>query len=361
MTLALLVIAIFMAVVLVHEFGHFILARRNGVEVEEFGFGFPPRLFGRRFGKTLYSVNLLPLGGFVRLKGESAADETPGTLGAASFWAKVKILLAGVGMNLVLAYVLLLGLCLTGLPSGITENQSSFANGQLVGAKRLMILNVADGSPAQEAGIKTGDVVVSANGKALTEEDELLSFTREQAGKTVNLVIRERGGAERTVSLRLNDGDDAKKEGQLGVTPFQTFKVRYGLSSPLVAANILWQMVWGTLSGLASLVVGLIVSQKVADNVTGPVGIVSILANLRQLGGAYLAAFVVSISVSLAVLNALPIPALDGGRLALIVGQRVTGTPLSAKREAQIHAMGFAFLIGLMLIITYFDLRRLNP
>jgi regulator of sigma E protease len=359
MTLALLVIGVFMVVVLVHELGHFWLARRNGVKVEEFGVGFPPRLFGRQMGETFYSVNLLPLGGFVKLKGENSADKSPNSLGAASFAAKAKILLAGVGMNLVLGYVLLLGLCLTGLPP-LLEGQFTLGNPTLSQPKQVMVVKVSEESPAKEAGLKTGDVIKKVNGREITEEAQLLEFTKSQANQEVSLEVNERAGQSRQVNVRLNDEEEAKAEGYLGITPFQTFKLRYGWEAPIVALGLLGQMVWGTLAGLASLVAQLVVGRNVADGVTGPVGIVSILGNLRHFGVAYLASFVVSISVSLAVLNALPIPALDGGRLALAVWQKVSGEEISPRREGQIHGIGFALLMILFLVITYIDVQRLR-
>src|SRR6266571_3945659 len=159
-----LVIILFMSLVLLHEWGHFIAAKRNGVEVEEFGFGFPPRLFGRKWRGTLYSINLLPLGGFVKLKGEDEADDRPGTFNGTGLGAKTKILLAGVGMNLVVALVLFYGLAVTGLP-GLGPLEPTFLPASYAQPKQLILTEVVAGSPAAAVGLKIGDYLISANGQ----------------------------------------------------------------------------------------------------------------------------------------------------------------------------------------------------
>lgn len=350
------VIVIFSALVLVHELGHFLAARRGGVEVEEFGLGFPPRLFSCRIGATRYSLNLLPLGGFVKLKGEDGQDISPGSFGAASWRVKVRVLLAGVVMNLVLAFAILTGLALTGLPP-IIEGQFSFGEHSYARPPRVLAALVQPGSPAEQAGIKRGDIILSAAGQSLDQPEQLVEFTRAAAGQRVSLTV-ERGGQQRQVEVKLRPA--TSKEGFLGVTPFLSYELRYGWQAPLVAAGILVQLVWGTLAAFGGLIAGLLVRGEVSEAVTGPVGIAVLLGSIRELGVSYLAVFVAAISVSLAVLNSLPLPALDGGRLALLGAQRVLGRPLSARAEAIIHSIGFALLLALMAVVTYFDLKRLG-
>ncbi len=352
----LLVVAIFAGLVLVHEWGHFRAARRGGVEVEEFGFGFPPRLFGWKRGGTLYSLNLLPLGGFVRLKGEHSADRQPGSFAAASKVVKTKILLAGVGMNLLVAYLILTVLAAVGLPP-LIAGQFNVGHSHYSQPPQVLVAAVAAGSPAAQAGIMMGDFVISANGQNFNTADDLFNFTKANAGQTVTLAVKEGGQiVAKTVTLRPADA----KDGFLGVTPLATSRLAYGWWAPVEAAGLAAQLVWGTLAAFGGLIAGLVAHARVSNQVTGPVGIVVILRNLLHLGAGYVAAFVASISLSLAVINALPIPALDGGRLALLVVQKISGRRLPQRTETLIHAVGFAVLIGLMILITVIDVRRLG-
>jgi regulator of sigma E protease len=361
----LLVVLIFGLLVFVHELGHFVAARRAGIAVEEFGFGFPPRLAGWKRGGTIYSVNLLPLGGFVRLKGEDSADKSAGSFGAAAFADKVKVLLAGVGMNLATAYVVLLGLCWTGLPPMI-EGQFSFGNPREVQPRQLLAAEVAPESPASYAGIKKGDIILSGNGSNFVREQDLLDFTKSHAGQEVQLTVKQ-GSEQRQINVRLRGEEDGKNHGYLGLTPFQTNKLGYGWEAPIVAAGLLVQLVAATfvgvlvfLANVPSLLFGLITQAPMADTATatGPVGLVVIITNLLHLGLSYIAMFVAAISVSLAVFNVLPIPAVDGGRLALVVFQRFTGRTLNPAREAIIHTTGFILLVLLMVVVTMLDIRR---
>jgi regulator of sigma E protease len=359
----LLVVLIFGLLVFVHELGHFLAARRSGVEVEEFGFGFPPRAFGKKIGKTIYSINWLPLGGFVRLKGEDGADTSKGSYGAAPFRKKLKILTAGVLMNVLTAYLILVGLAYFGMPAAVarTLSDAPVAREQAV---NVLVLEVAEGSPAAKAGIVVGESVVSINGKLLANERELTSATKELAGSKVIMTIRKPDGSTRVIDVQLRDAEEGKKSGYLGVSPFETHQVSYGARSALVAAEMTWGLLWGTFKGFAMGIAGLLriggqAGSEAAATVTGPVGIVVLLGNVMRLGWSYVLFFVASISVSLAVINILPIPALDGGRTFLLLVQRVTGKALTPEREALVHTIGFVALLGLMVLITVFDVRRL--
>lgn len=351
----LLVVLIFSLLVFVHELGHFVAARRAGIEVEEFGFGFPPRVYGKKYKGTLYTINALPLGGFVRMRGEETGDNSAHSFNSASFANKVKVLLAGVGMNFATAYVLLLILCLTGLPP-VIDGQFKLGATNYAQAPAVMAVEVGEGSPAETAGIRQGDLILSGNGTEFREETDLTNFTKTHAGETVNLQVS-RGGDSRLVEVKLKGPDS--KDGFLGVTPFATYKERFGLYSPIVALGLLLQLSWATLAGFGGLIYGLFTAAKVSAGVTGPVGIVAYLANIVNLGPSYVALFVVAISISLGVINALPIPALDGGRLFLLSVQRFFGKPISEQMERRVHAIGFALLLLLLLVVTIFDIKRL--
>lgn len=355
-----LVVLIFSLLVFVHELGHFVAARRSGVEVEEFGFGFPPRAIGKKVGKTIYSINWLPLGGFVRLKGEDRDDISKGSFNAAPYRKKMKILTAGVLMNVATAFVILVGLCYVGIPAAVAKTLSDAPVTREQPAN-VLVLNVAKDSPADKAGIKTGESVVSINGIVLKDEKALTDKTKELAGTKTTVVVNNKNGERRVVDVQLREAEEGKKSGYLGVSPFETHNVSYGRRAPLVAVEMTWNMLWSTFKGFVLGVAGLLHITKPTEGatVTGPVGIVVLLSNVMMLGVGYILFFVATISASLAVVNILPIPALDGGRAFLLSVQRFTGKALSPDGEARVHMIGFLLLIGLMIVITVFDVQRL--
>lgn len=365
MLVIILIILLFAGLVLVHEWGHFVAARRNGVEVEEFGFGFPPRLFGVKKGRTLYSLNLLPLGGFVRLKGEDAAEKGPGTFGGAKLWVQAKILLAGVVMNIVTAVLILYVLCVVGLPGLGSQLEPGFLKSTYAQPKQLMLVTVSEKSPAAQAGLKKGDFVVAANGQPIRTDEQLRSFTHDHAGQEVKLTIK-RGDQEREVGVKLRDPNS--KEGFLGVASQEVYRLKYDPLTAVVAAlYITGALMLATIVGVGQLIVnipmligGLFTSgvPQAAEAASGPVGIVKIMMGIASFGWEYVLLFTANISVALAAFNVLPLPALDGGRLFVLLVQRVTGKRWSAEAEAKYHAAGFIALIGLMLLISVYDLRK---
>jgi regulator of sigma E protease len=364
MLVIILIVLLFALLVILHEWGHFIAAKRNGVEVEEFGIGFPPRLWGKKVKGTLYSVNLWPLGGFVRLKGEDTGDTRPGTFAGAKYNVKAKILLAGVGMNLLTAVVMLYALCVTGLP-GLGGFEPRFLASSYAQPKQLILAQVEQGSPAATAGLKKGDYLLSANGQRLETDDALRDFTKNNAGKTVILHVRTNGD-ERDVNVKLRA--PGSKEGYLGVVSQQVYKLRYDPVRALAAAVYLTGALFiATVVGVLQLLISIpalllnLFSSTVpqaAQAASGPLGIVFILKSISSLGLAYIFIFMANIAVALAAFNVLPLPALDGGRLAIITWQRVSRRKISPDTEAKIHAIGFMALIGLMLVITVYDLKK---
>lgn len=364
MFVIIVVVALFAALVLMHEAGHFIMARRNGVEAEEFGLGFPPRLWGRKIGRTLYSINLLPLGGFVRLKGEDGTDLGAGTFGAATIWRKTKILLAGVVVNFVTAFVIMFVLCLTGLP-GLGSFEPKFLSPSYAMPKQLFVSSVGAGSPAALAGLHRGDYLLSVDGSALTSESQLRDYTKLNAGKVVHIDARQ-GDQRHSHEITLR-GPGAK-DGYLGVSTQPIYRLKYNFLEAVVAAGYITAVLFGaTIAGvvglilhLPQLVVGLFghAVPAAADQASGPLGIFVILQSISSLGWAYVWLFVANISVALAAFNVMPIPALDGGRLAVILVSRLTGRKFNPRSEAIYHTIGFAGLIGLMLLITVYDFRK---
>lgn len=389
MTIVLLILGLlfFIGLVVVHEWGHFIMARRNGVDVEEFGIGFPPRakLLTKKNG-TEYTLNWLPLGGFVRLKGEHDSDTEKGTFGAASLAAKIKIMLAGVVVNLVVAILLLTILAATGLPVLINkdnqnENQFTVASDERIASKQVLINYIEKGSPAEKAGLKPFDVVQSVGqSQTISDYTQLKAQTKSQAGKTVTVHYLRKGNPQAaTMTLRSTAEVEAslktnQPKGYLGIGLANYQVNRYTWSAPIVAVGLTAQMTkltfkgLGTaLKGLGGLLAGLATQNTVArqngqaqatEQVSGPVGIYFILEAGANQGIAMIIFIIAIISLSLAIMNFLPIPALDGGRLFVTLIYRAIRRPLTQRAEELIHGLGFAALMLLFLLITLVDVNR---
>jgi regulator of sigma E protease len=375
--LLILGLVLFICLVLVHEWGHYIVAKRNGVEVEEFGLFFPPKLktLTRRNG-TEYTLNALPLGGFVKLKGESDADADPGTFGAASLWVKSKIMLAGVAMNLVTAFVLLTILALWGMPK-IVDNQFTVASDAKIVRQSVIVSQVEKGSPADKAGLQPGDVIKKVGSIACISVDKDLCTNINMAGDLVKVTdiyqgtqikIRyERGGDTFITSVQLRDSDEAEAssktdnpKGHLGVTPGEYTLQRSTWSAPVVAGGLMVQFTQLTFKGLGTAISSLFQgdTKKASEQVSGPIGIFVVLKQGTLLGLQYILFIIAIISLSLAIMNVLPIPALDGGRLFVLLGARLLGKPLSKEVEEMIAGGGFLFLIGLIILISIVDVKR---
>ncbi|MGC1176913.1 MAG: M50 family metallopeptidase [Candidatus Saccharimonadales bacterium] len=411
-------IVLFIGLVVVHEYGHFLAARRAGVEVEEFGIFFPPRLYKHKTKSGwLFTINALPLGGFVKLKGEHDSDTEPGSFGAASTWSKTKIMAAGVLMNLVTALVLLTILAIVGMPKLIpnqftvkktavscSSGDTNLANhetckpildnngrlqkvsvDQQLLSSRVLVGYVESHSPAAKAGLKSEDQLTALrlpghSPVAVNSADKLPAITKQFAGKTVD-VFYERDGHEQQARVTLLSKEVVvasqktnNPKGYLGISPTEFTLQRSTWSAPIVAAGISVQVTALTfqglghaLGGLGSLIAGGLTGNHTArengqtlasSQVAGPVGIFVILKNGSLLGYQFMLFIIAIISLTLAIMNILPIPALDGGRLWLTLVSRAVKRPLSAKREEMINATGFVVLIGLVVLITIVDVKR---
>ncbi len=350
------IILIFSALVIAHEWGHFIVARRNGVKVDEFGIGFPPKIFSRKTKLTEYSINLLPLGGFVRLKGEDSDDKSKDSFAAKPYKARAKIVMAGVGINFLIAYVIVVILLIFGIPALLPSGFVKIGpiKPSSVQTSSLTTLSVNKDSAADKAGIKAGSEILKANGNDLKTSDDLQNFTKQNAGKNVELQIKQSGEIKNVNVQLASDGS----KGYLGIAAQPIELARYNPLSALVAAFIvIVQLAILTVSAFGSFIAGLF-SAKVSSDVAGPVGIVSIFGGVVQFGWRYVLAFIASISLSLAVINSLPIPALDGGRLLLMTLTRM-GVKITPEFESKLHFTGFILLIILIVIVTISDISRL--
>lgn len=371
-------IVLFVGLIVAHEWGHFVAARRSGVEVEEFGIFFPPRIYKRKMrGGWTFSWGLVPLGGFVKLKGEYDSDTEPGSFGAASTWNKSKIMAAGVATNLLIALILFTVLAVIGMPQ-LVDNQYTVKRDTQLADREVIVGYVEPGSPAAKAGLKAEDQLndIGLPGYSpvgVNSAEQLPRLTKQFAGKTA-IIYYTRGGEQRTGQAKLRDKTQAGA-GYLGISPAEFTLQRSTWSAPIVAMGfsaqvtaLTFQGLGHALGGLGSLIAGLATGNHAARQhgqtaataqVAGPVGIFVILKNGSLLGYQFMLMIVAVVSLTLAIMNILPIPALDGGRLwTLLVSRALIKRPLSARAEETIDAVGKLVLLGLIIAITTVDIHR---
>jgi regulator of sigma E protease len=349
-------ILLFVLLVVVHEYGHMIAAKKGGVEVEEFGIGFPPRakVLTKKDG-TEYTLNWLPIGGFVKLKGEHDAATEKGSFGAASFGRKTFIIAAGVLMNWLAAIVIFTVVALIGMPR-LIDNQFQVSSDAKTIRQEVFAGYVEEDSPAASIGLKQGDRILSIGGHNVASAQQLRDQTKKLAGKETSVTFL-RDGATETKAVKLRN--DIKK-GNFGVSPGEQTLVRSTWSAPIVGVGTTAQFTWATLQGLGGAVANIFAgnASEAGQAVTGPVGIVVVLKDLARQGLVFVLFLIGVISVSLAVMNVLPIPALDGGRLFVMALFRVLKKPLSKETEEKIHGTGMIVLLALAALITVVDIRR---
>ncbi len=368
--LLILGLVLFVMLVVVHEFGHFIMARRNGVDVEEFGIGFPPQAWGRKLKSgMLFTINWLPLGGFVKLKGEHDEDKAKGSYGAASLWAKTKIIGAGVVMNLIVAILMFTLLAIIGMPK-LVDNQFTIANDTNVISNKVLVGAVEEDSPASKAGLQQRDqllgITKEKESRDIPDAKSLPEITNEFSGKTVEITYV-RDGELKTAEATLRTAEEVESsknsdnpKGYLGVVPTEFTMRRSTWSAPIVGVGITKQFTELTLKGLGSVIVGLFNgdTEKASSQVSGPVGVFVLIKEGSKLGLQFILMIIAVISLTLAIMNVLPIPALDGGRLFVTYLFRLMRKPLTAKTEDMIHGIGFAVLMLLFVLITVVDVKR---
>jgi len=368
-----LIVLVFLVVV--HELGHAIVARRNGVVVEEFGVGFPPRAWSRKLKNgVLFTLNWLPLGGFVKMQGEYDASNKKGDYGAAGFWSKTRILLAGVLINWLVAAILLSVLAITGLPK-ILDNQFSIPGDTTEVKQPVEIVDLVKQYPAENAGLKSGDKIIRFAGQPVPSATQLISLTKSYRGQTVD-VIYSRDNVESTATVALLNNTTGSIFGA-GLGQRELIKATW--SAPIVGVVTTGQLTWATLQGLGNMVGNLasgVVLQfspnaqtratassdikSVSDGVAGPIGILGTIFPQAEKAGATQFVFLTAvISLTLAVMNVLPIPALDGGRWFTMALFRLFKKPLTKEIEEKIQATGFLLLMGLVVLVTVADVSKI--
>ena len=423
---------VLMFLVTAHEFGHFLAARRNGVNVLEFGIGFPPRAIAwRKDPKTgkwhrlprsewkkesvskvvysdekdglaqkgmIFSLNWLPIGGFCQMDGESAADTRVGTFGKARFWAKTKILFAGVTMNWLVAFVIFTVLAWTGMPEFL-DGQFTIPDDTRRDATPVQITSVVEDSPAERAGLKAGDYIIAVDGNEFSYASEITEYNEAHAGGEVSYKIERmeteclnqpdcyqepcpcmEEGETRKVYEPMVTLNSADSEYLLGVTMASSQAMSYSTwSAPIVGAGLTLQLTGETFRGLGIMIGNLVSGTarlfspnaevredgqealgEVRDSVSGPVGIIGVLfPAFTSAGPSNLAFLAALISVSLACMNVLPIPALDGGRWLLIAIYKMRGKKLTKETEEKIVSRAMIVLLALIFIVTILDIIRI--
>jgi regulator of sigma E protease len=336
-------LVIIIVLVLAHELGHFATAKLTGVRVEEFGLFYPPRLFKIKRGDTVYSLNAIPLGGFVKMAGEEDPD-VPGSLSSKKTPVKLLVLTAGSIMNL------LLPILLFSIAYMIPHNEL---------AGKVMIQEVSEGSPAAEAGILPGDNVIRVNDETVQSTSDLSRKIQLNLGKSITVTVRHENNTLETVSL-IPRWEPPENEGAAGIMPVTTDGVISSVSYPFwkaipmgftscVETFVLFK------NGIVSMVIG-----AVPVALSGPVGIAQVTGEIAKAGMSPLLEFAAFLSMNLGIVNLFPLPALDGGRVAFVLLQWIRrGKRIAPKTEGWIHAVGFALLMLFFLAITFQDILRI--
>lgn len=395
MTAVLIFIIILGVLVFVHEVGHFVTARRNGIKADEFGFGFPPRALGIQFmyengvrkkwrliwgirdgdhknekedkedahakkltGGTIYSLNWVPLGGFVKIKGEDGSGKKEeDSFASKSAWKRIKVLAAGVMMNFALAWVLISIVFMLGAPQAVDSTQQA---GQ---ETKIQISEVAAGTPAETGGLKIGDEIAKtqkdASGEtiSLTSVQDFQDFIKANAGEELALdIIRGEEKLTLKITPRASYPDG---QGPLGVSLAQTAIVQYPWYQAIwEGLRTTFDLIIAIVVALGGIIRNLIMGNGVGADVAGPVGIAVLTKEVAGLGLIYILQFTALLSINLGIINILPIPALDGGRILFILIEKIKGRPVSQKVEQAFHSIGFALLILLLVIITFKDVWK---
>lgn len=356
----LLTIAVFIILlgllVFVHELGHFLAARFFGIKVDEFGFGFPPRILGWQKSpkSTIYSLNWIPLGGFVKIKGEQGeGQEDIDSFASKPAWQRFVVLVAGVVMNIILCAVLLIIGFQVGVPTMINEY-----TGGIQREVKLQVADVLPGSPAAIAGIKAGDVLLTLAGRQMRTPQEVQYFIEPRDHISLDVIVK-RGQKELhfgVTPLNAPNGTGAV----IGVALAQTAIVSYPTWTAVVKGlQATGQLLWEIIHAFGMLIKNLVSEGQVSANLSGPVGIAIITGQVVQMGWLYLLQFAALLSINLAIINFLPFPALDGGRALFILIEKIRGRAVDVHLENWFHTIGFLLLLLLVAVITYRDIVHL--
>lgn len=367
-----------------HELGHAMAAKKNGVKLKEYGLGFPPNIFKfeTKTDKILpkgtpVAINWIPLGGYVKLQGENDSDSGEGDYGAASFWGKTQILFAGVAMNWLVAIVLFTILAWFGLPK-MLPSQFYIAQDSRITGGEIIAVQVVDNLPAAKAGVRRGDQILKINGQKIENSEQISNITKNNAGKNIDIeVVRDGKSYIKSAEVRLNNDD---KKGYLGLaSDSNSQKIHSTWSAPIVGLGVTAQLSVETFRSLGELISNTVTGfvqkissspktqqianeklEKAGKSVAGPLSILGILfPTATQAGVETILLLSALISLSLACMNILPIPVLDGGRwLLILIYRKILRKPLTKEREEQILTYGVYIMLALTALVIVLDIGR---
>lgn len=347
--------------VVIHELGHFIMAKRFSVKVEEFGFGIPPKIFGKKIGETLYSLNALPLGGFVRLLGEDEIDKkllsNPRSFASQNVWKRILIVVSGVVMNLILSWIIFYAV--------IFYQNFKIIYPTLEPA--VFVGYLEKDFPAQKMGVEVGDRILKVDGKEVKKFEDARNFIREKKGDPVTLTLADIDGnnlKQIAVTPKKVEGGDSLIG--VGFSPMAIKQYTTPVEKIFSGITYAADLTRVTFVGLGKLVQQITYGdfREASQSVAGPVGLANMSNNILSGGKQALPFylwFVGVISLTLSIFNVLPIPALDGGRLLFLLLEAVSKKRVREDIERLVHQIGFMLLLALALLVTYSDIRKMLP
>jgi regulator of sigma E protease len=350
-----LFIIVIAVLIFVHELGHFLIAKWSGIRVDEFALGFPPKIWSKQVGETKYSLNVVPFGGYVKIHGENSdEDSISGSDSMRSMVNKPKyiqalVLIAGIAFNIIFAWLLFSVSLMTGMPASVSQVN----NPEMVRNPQVMILDVLPGSPAEKAGLIPGDVLIGENDVTTVQD-----MIRASDGAPVSFVVL-RG--EETLQIEATPAKanpEAPYTVGIAMDKVGTYQVPFYLA-PWEGLKLTFSSMKAITLGLGTFFGQIIVGQPDFSQVTGPVGIVTLVGSASSFGLIYLLGFTALISLNLAIINLVPFPALDGGRLLFVLIEAIKGSRIKPEVANTVNAIGFGLLILLMLVVTYKDIVKL--
>ena len=326
---------LFGVIILIHEFGHFIFAKKNGITVHEFAIGMGPKLFGKEKNGTLYSIRLLPIGGYVAMEGEDEESNKPGSFGTKSILQRASVIFAGPFFNLVLAVIFLIPVFI------------------YIGSPTTTLDQITENSPAYEANLKSGDTIKSIDGNEITSWTEFTQVISQSNGKELNFVV-ERNGEMVKINVTPEKSEDGSYK--VGVTCIRDKNIVNAIKDSFITTG---QMMVQMVTFLKQMITGT-VPGGFTNSVAGPVGVISIVSDAARTGIINLLYLGSIISLNLGIINLVPFPALDGGRLLLLFIEWIRGgKKINQEKEAMINMIGFCALMAFMVFITYNDVTKL--
>lgn len=363
-------IIVLVVLILVHEFGHFITAKKSGIRVDEFGIGFPPKIFSKKIGETTYSLNWIPFGGFVKIFGEDPDEASiSGPDSKRSFVNKKRriqalVIVAGVVFNMLLAVILFSVGFFIGMP--VSSNDPLVVDkGYEITNEKLTIINILDNAPADIAGLRAGDKILSVATKSDNVEainaDNVSNFIALHSGEEIAFIYERNG--EVALAEVIPEGDvipDEPERGAIGTLLGDVGTLKLPIHKAIMAGAVLTgEMTVLIAIGLGGFIISALTLSADLSQIAGPVGIVGLVGDAAALGLIALLNFTAIISIHLAIINLLPFPALDGGRLVVIAIEAIKKSPLKPKIVNAVNGIGFILLILLMLVVTYSDIIKL--